>query len=270
MQVLKAVSAAFVLVLAGCATPRDSHELLAATLWMQTSAEYRADSEAAYRWARITLDRALAEPGWTAALEQTSVAPGSPPAVIMDLDETVLDNSRFEGELIKRRTVYSPALWSEWVAKAEAEAVPGAVEFIRYAESKGVTVFFVTNRNQAEEAGTRANLAKLGISASTNPDRVLVSGENGWTSDKTARRAEVAKTHRILLLVGDDLGDFVSGNRAPPAERRALAERYKDRWGERWVLLANPLYGSWDQVLYDREMTEEQQLKRKLEQVRGF
>ncbi len=258
------------LTVTACATPRDSHELLTATLWMQTSAEYRADSEAAYRWARTTLDQALADPSWTAALEQTGPVGGLPPAVIMDLDETVLDNARFEGELVKRRTVYSPALWSEWVAMADAEAVPGAVEFIRYAEGKGVSVFYVTNRNQAEEAGTRANLVKLGIIASVNPDRVLVSGENGWTSDKTARRAEIAKTHRILMLVGDDLGDFTSGNRAAPAERRALADRHKDKWGERWVLLANPLYGSWDQALYDREMTEEQQLERKLEQVRGF
>lgn len=254
--------------------PRDAHENLNATLWMQGAAEYRLDTQAKYRQAKATLDRAIADRRWTAAVEQSGdVSQLRPLAVIMDLDETVLDNSVFQGELTKRRTVFSLELWNAWVARGEAAALPGALDFISYAESRGVTVFYVTNRTAEGEAATRTNLERLGIRLPANIDTLMTAGEKpGWTSDKTSRRAAVAETHRILMLVGDDLGDFIAAYREMPEDRISAAQRHAAWWGERWVLLANPAYGSWEAALYGRQFSlpESEILRRKWEQLKSY
>lgn len=235
---------------AGGPAPR-AHELLAATLWMQTSAEYRIDTRVKYAGATAMLDVALADASWTAALEQTGDASSLPPAVVMDLDETVFDNNPFQGQLVRQGGRYTPALWSQWVARAEAEALPGAVEFIRYAQSRGVAVIYITNRTASEEAATRVNLARMGVPLSDRDDTILSRGERPeWAeSDKSTRRREVAARYRILLMVGDDMGDFLPSREAPEARVR-LAERHGSRWGRSWILLANPAYGSWEASLY--------------------
>jgi acid phosphatase len=81
----------------------------------------------------------------------------------------------------------------------------------------------------------------------------------------------VARSYRILLLIGDDLGDFVTGARARPEERVALAERYAPRWQTDWILLPNPYYGSWERALVDnrRDLSDEEILRLKLERLRG-
>lgn len=271
-----ALSAILLTALAACQDappPREAHENLNATLWMQGSAEYKVDTLGKYRQARATLDRALRDRRWTAATEQTGDASRLPPAVIMDLDETVLDNSLFQGELTKRRMLFSLDLWNDWVARAEATALPGAVEFIAYAESRGVSVFYVTNRTANGEAATRRNLEKLGVKLPTAVDTVMTAGENpGWSSEKTSRRVAVAATHRILMLVGDDLGDFIGASRDTAENRVKAAERHADWWGERWVLMANPAYGSWEAALYGRQFSlpESEILRLKREKLKAY
>jgi hypothetical protein len=119
---------------------------------------------------------------------------------------------------------------------------------------------------------TRRDLELLGIRTDGPDDVVLTRGENGWSSDKAARRAHVAAGHRILLLVGDDLGDFLSPARQSVADRLALARSREAWWGTRWILLPNPLYGSWESALtdHDRTLDEDEVLRRKLARVRGF
>ncbi len=249
-----------------------SDDRLGGVLWVQTSAEYRALAQAAFARARLELDRALADPTWTAALEQRGDATSLPPAVIADLDETLLDNSPYEADRIRAGLRYEAKSWGEWVNRARAAALPGALEFVRYAAERGVTLFYVTNRKATLEAGTRANLVALGFPLATDRDTVLMADEQpGWGSDKGSRRAEVASSFRILLLVGDDLGDFVSGARALPEERIALVEPFADRWQKSWILLPNPYYGSWERALSDNEsgLTDEEVLRRKLSRLRG-
>jgi acid phosphatase len=263
------------ITLAACQeAPRDTHENLNATLWMQSAAEYRVDTASKYRQAKVTLDRAIVDRRWTAATEQTGDVAGLRRlAVIMDLDETVLDNSAFQGELTRRRTIFTAALWDEWVAKAQATALSGALDFIAYAESRGVTVFYVTNRTVASEAATRRNLERLGVRLPADIDTVLTVRERPeWSNEKSNRRAMIAATHRILMLVGDDLGDFQAAAREMPVNRVKAAEQYAGYWGERWVLLANPTYGSWEAALYGRQfsLTDEEILRRKWESLHGF
>ena len=247
---------------------RDTHEQLNAVLWVQTSSEFWAQASAAYYGAQLALDQAMNQKSWSAALEQAAGFENLPPAVILDLDETVLDNSPAQAQVVLERTVYQPDLWTAWVEKIAAAAIPGAQAFLSLAEKRGVKIFFITNRTAAEQAATLKNLALLGIAASD--ETVLCSGENGWTSDKTARRALVAKSYRVLLLVGDDMNDFISTAKLTPAERLALAKTHADRWGKSWILLPNPVYGSWERALYPGLTKDEEILARKREHLKGF
>jgi 5'-nucleotidase (lipoprotein e(P4) family) len=242
--------------------PLRTHENLNATLWMQTAVEYRASALQAYHAARLALDAAVADPHWSAATEQSADASTKPLAVVLDLDETVLDNSPFEARMIAGSTAdtpvpYDEAVWRRWVAERKATAIPGAAEFLRYAASRHVTPIYITNRNVKDadgrdtgEAATVDVLRKLNIPVDANGDTLLMRGENGWnSSDKGPRRAFVAAKYRILLLVGDNFEDFVSVSDKSMGGRDMLASKYDDRWGTKWIVLPNPAYGSWEQAI---------------------
>lgn len=237
-------------LLAGCAGTPPPRDALQAVLWQLGAAEYRAVALQAYDAAGRSLTEALADTTWTAALEQPAGSGRLPPAVIVDVDETVLDNAAFGVRMVREGREFDPVAWDAWVAEASAPAIPGAVAFLRRADSLGVRVFYVTNRDALEEEGTRRNLARLGFPVDSSTDVVLTRGEReAWGSDKSSRRAEVARRHRVLLLVGDDLNDFVLALRAP-AERRELARDHASRWGRSWIVLPNPVYGSWQDALW--------------------
>lgn len=250
--------------LAGCA--RNPHPVLHSTAWVRTAPEYDAIAREAFRLAMDRLPEALAHPFWTAAVEQTGGYQELPPAVIMDVDETILDNTPFQARMIHEGEEFDPETWAAWVEEASASPVPGALEFARQAERLGVSIYYVTNRDQPQEAATRRNLEAAGFPlGSGGEDRVLTRGERReWTSDKSSRRAAVARGHRILLLIGDDLNDFLSA-RLSPAERDSLAARYEDRWGRQWIMLPNPLYGSWEDALYGFQsgLSPEEKTRRK-------
>ncbi|MGD8984958.1 MAG: 5'-nucleotidase, lipoprotein e(P4) family [Desulfobacteraceae bacterium] len=239
-----------------CSTDRQTHEGLRAVLWVQTSAEYGACAEQAYRAAKEKLDLAIRNQDWTAAPEQLKNYQHLPPAVILDVDRTVLDNSPFQGQLVKESRAFTGDLWEKWVFMAKALSVPGALEFVKYAESKKVEIFYVTNRTVNLEEATRKNLEGLGFPTKREPDTVLMRKEEGWGPDKSSRRRHVAKDYRILLLLGDDFNDFVSdvrGKGVTLTDRTRLANHYKHYWGEKWIMLPNPVYGSWEGALYEFE-----------------
>ena len=226
-------------------------ENLNAVVWMQTAVEYEASALQAYRLARLRLAEALDTPGWTAALEQTGSPSALPPAVVVDIDETVLDNSYYQARMVRDGTAYSDPTWNAWVEERRATAIPGALEFTRDAAQRGVTVFYVTNRVQQGERATRDNLAALGFPLDAQIDTVLTRGERPeWeASAKGPRRAHVAQRFRILLLVGDDLGDFVADAGGTPEDRRERTANHTDRWGRQWIMLPNPTYGSWERAI---------------------
>jgi acid phosphatase len=245
------------------------HPTLFATLWQQTSAEYRAVALQAYDEASEVLAEALADSGWTAAVEQEGHDYSTlPPAVVVDVDETVLDNSPQQARTILAGGSFDPEAWGAWVNEAQAPAVPGAREFLALADSLGVTVFYVTNRDQPLEEATRRNIEAEGLPLDPEIDTVLSRGEREeWSSDKTSRREAIAQRYRIIMLVGDDFNDFVSA-RLPREERDRLVERYRDRWGDRWIMIPNPTYGSWEGALYgEADDTPEERARRQLESL---
>lgn len=249
-----------------------SYDVLNANLWQQTAEEYRASAFQAYAAARRGLDAALADPGWTAAVEQTGDFSQRPPAIILDVDETVLDNSPYASRQIKMRKRYEGESWAAWCEESAAPPVPGAVELTRYAAGRGVTVFYVTNRNASLQEATRENLRRQSFPLAADRETLFTRGsrEEWKDSDKGPRRKFVADEFRVLLLVGDDLGDFLSGVKKTPAERQALAAPYASYWGSRWIVLPNPVYGSWEDALlgFERGLPEAELLRRKLEALR--
>lgn len=232
------------------------------TLWVQTSAEHAALCRQAYAAATSHLDAALADPQWSAALEQGQNRALLPPAIIVDVDETILDNSPFQGELLRNGTAFDPALFTEWVETAQAKPLPGAVAFLRAAHDRGVTIFYVTNRKAHEEPATRDNLARAGFPLDDHVDTVLMRLERpNWIWDKSSRREAIVRGYRVLMLIGDDLNDFVGNSRVTLEQRHQLSDSHRDWWGERWIILPNPTYGSWLGAIYDYEwgITEQEQ-----------
>jgi acid phosphatase len=225
-------------------------ENLNAVLWTQTAAEFRASAYQAYRAAEYSLMRALADPNWTAALEQTpETAAKLPPAIILDLDETVLDNTPIQVRLLLGRKPFTEADWDLWVNERRAEALPGAVDFLKVAHANSVSIFYITNRIcDPQRPGDPTVDVLRALSLPFRPQR-LFCRTDAW--DKSARRARVAAAHRVLLLIGDDLNDFVSipDEAANLAGRARLADAHRSYWGERWFMLPNPMYGSWERAV---------------------
>lgn len=224
---------------------------LDATLWMQTSVEHDFACVQSYRLATLQATQALQDPCWTAATEQQPGYVQLPPAVILDLDETVLNNAAFMGQLVQRDTSWSEQLWEEWVRSKQSTAVPGVKAFIHSLVEQGIAVYFITNRHYRLETPTVENLSRV-LDLPIQKSHVLLQQEKpDWTWNKTSRRAEVARDHRILLLLGDDYNDFVYQGKLSPEQRVVQGKRYQQYWGERWVILPNPVYGDWEKALYD-------------------
>jgi 5'-nucleotidase (lipoprotein e(P4) family) len=228
----------------------NTYENLNAVLWVQTSVEYRASTLQTYRNAEAALLHGLHDKHWTAALEQTDNFEDLPPAVILDLDETVLDNSVFSARLVVSGEHYSDEQWAKWVSEESAGLVPGASDFLQFAHTNGVASVYITNRvcdSSKDDDPTVRLLRSLRLPVEPIRERLMCAqGKND--SDKTARRAKCAAKYRVLLLFGDQLGDFLQ---IPPElsnlkGREKLFTAYQRLWGERWFQLPNPMYGSWE------------------------
>lgn len=233
-----------------------------AILWTQTSGEARALAYQAFTLARMVLDRDLQEHR-RSRLKR---------AIVVDADETVLDNSRYQATLLKNRQNYDAQTWTDWVKRAEAEAIPGAVEFLRYAASRGVRVFYVTNRNLAEKDATAINLKKLGFPDVS--DETLLVRTDAKTSSKEARRRTVGAKFRIVLLMGDNLNDFaeIFQQSKTVADRLAAVERNKSQFGKRFIVLPNVMYGDWESAVYEYnfKLSEEEKAAKRKSQLKTY
>tara|TARA_R110002073_G_scaffold11861_1_gene53260 strand:- start:37456 stop:38400 length:945 start_codon:yes stop_codon:yes gene_type:complete len=244
-----------------------------AVLWMQTAAEYRGNSLVIYQSAAGKLSHVIAAKDHTASIEQGEMAgcvPGHPcanakfkkmpSAIVLDIDETVLDNSAYQARLIRDNAQWDANTWDEWIASREAGAIPGAVDFIRAVKESGAAVVYITNRNcsvRSKNAGadpcpqredTLENMKALGFPSLSGKDLLLLQNQRPeWgASEKRARREYVAKSYRIAMLIGDDLGDLAPDVKSLSIDSRFDAvNKYRDLYGVYWFQLANPTYGSW-------------------------
>lgn len=238
-----------------------ANDNLNAVLWLQRSMEYRALSETVFRAATERLDAALADAGRDALVPTERAAAGNaatlPPAIILDIDETVLDNSAYQARMVVDGTAFTDPTWDAWVEERRAIPVPGAVAFTRAAAAKGVTVFYISNRSAALTDATLDNLRRQGLPV--QHDGVFlglgmdVPGCEQAGSGKTCRRQLVGRTHRVLMQFGDQLGDFVQPAANTAAQHAALHDEYRSWFGERWWVLPNPTYGGWESAVLETQ-----------------
>jgi acid phosphatase len=245
-----------------------AHDNLNAVAWVQTSVEYKALSEQTYRAAADHLDKALKEKNWDALVpeERGNAATGLKPAVVMDVDETVLDNSPYQARLVRDGTDYDEVSWDQWVAEKKAKPLPGVVDFAKAANAKGVTVLYISNRAVHLKEATIANLKSAGMPVATD-DVFLGLGtfvkdceQNG--SEKNCRRRLAGQKYRVLMQFGDQIGDFVQVIANTREGRDQLYGEYHDWFGERWWMLPNPTYGSWEPALFNNDWSQPKEARR--------
>lgn len=204
--------------------------MLLSTLYVQKAAEYQALCIQAYNLGQWKLDEKVANHTGDKKL-----------AVVVDIDETVLDNSPHAARSIIENTDY-PMYWDEWCHKAEALPIPGSVEFLNYAASKGVETFYISNRKAHLTESTMKNLIAKGFPFA-DTEHILLRTDS---RDKEERRNMVRENYDILLFFGDNLGDFLSDfDDKDTQSRHALVDQFKSEIGDQFIVLPNPTYGAW-------------------------
>ncbi|MFT4199049.1 MAG: 5'-nucleotidase, lipoprotein e(P4) family [Pseudoxanthomonas sp.] len=248
------------------ATPADDN--LNAVLWVQRSAEYQALCEQTYRAAADRLEQALRQKNWDALApeERGNSAKGLKPAVVLDVDETVLDNSPYQARLIQDGKEYDEVSWDAWVAEKKARAVPGVVDFAKAANARGVTLVYISNRAVHLQDATIANLKAVGLPVADDSvflglGTVLPGCEQNGT-EKNCRRRLAGQKYRVLMQFGDQLGDFVQVLANTVDGRRQVLEQYHDWFGERWWMLPGPTYGSWEPALFGNDWSQPREARR--------
>jgi acid phosphatase len=256
-------------VVAQAELPR-ADDNLNAVAWTQTAIERDLIYRQTYRAAEFQLDRALADPDWEALASDERKGErltALKPAVILDIDETVLDNSPYQARLVVNGENYDEFTWAQWCREENAAGLPGALEFTRLAASKGITVFYLSNRSQDLGQATLTNLRKLGFPIANDREVFLGLGifvpgceQNG--SDKNCRRELISRDHRVLMQFGDQLGDFVTIMANSREGRVEAMAPYLDWIGERWFVLPNPTYGHWESALFNNDWSQPPAVRR--------
>lgn len=225
---------------------KSQDHLIMSVLWYQKSSEMKALYYQCFNWAKLRVE-----------MDVTNNKSDKKKAVVVDIDETMVDNSPFEGYCINTGTSFTSESWSNWTSQVSAKALPGAVEFSKYAEEKGVEVFYISNRSVDDFDVTLENLQKENFAFADSAHLLLKT----TTSSKKARRETVEENYEIILLLGDNMGDF-----SEIFEDRSdnygfnLIEENKDKFGDRFIVLPNPMYGSWEKAVldYKKELTDEE------------
>jgi acid phosphatase len=240
-----------------------ANDNLNAVAWTQTAIEHDLIVREVYRSAGEKLLLALKDHKWDALPQGERKGPLKrlKPAVILDIDETVLDNSPYQARLIQGGGDFNEFTWSEWCREKAAKPMPGALEFTQMAAKQGVSVFYISNRAQDLNDATLDNLRADGFPVASGESVFLglgtmVDGCEQVGTEKGCRRELIGRTHRVLLQVGDQTGDFVDVLANTPEGRRAAMAPYEGWIGTRWFVLPNPTYGSWEPALFNNDWSQ--------------
>ncbi|GAB4330084.1 MAG: 5'-nucleotidase, lipoprotein e(P4) family [Bacteroidales bacterium] len=237
--------------------PSQSDYLEMAVLYHQQAAEYRALCFQAFNTARERIDMVSRQMGLSRKQ-----------AVVVDIDETMLDNSPYEAELVLRGEHY-PAYWDEWMNKADARPLPGALDFVHYVADKQMEVFYVTNRREKYRRQTLENLKKFDFPFADDQHLLMRSDE----SSKEPRRKLIEENYNIVLLIGDNLSDFSDAfDRLSITGRSEATSKLAKEFGKRYIILPNAMYGDWEGAVYNNDYTLSPEEKQKLrrDHLKGF
>ncbi|MDR1286110.1 MAG: 5'-nucleotidase, lipoprotein e(P4) family [Treponema sp.] len=209
-----------------------NHDLLMGILWQQNSGEYAALCYQAFNAGKAYI---------------ASLPPRENRAVVFDIDETVLDNSKYAAWMVVTGNPWGNDTWEGWCNAREADAVPGAIDFALYLTEQGIEIFYVSNRPDSTTESTIVNLQDLGFPLADR-DHVFLQ-EN--SSDKNPRLERIrALGYDIVLFAGDSLEDFDSATRRwTNRERRDWADAGIDGFGAYRIVLPNAVYGTFESAL---------------------
>ena len=217
---------------------------LFSSLFQQRAAEYRALCLQGYNIARMSIDNYSAQSS-------------KPKAIITDIDETILDNSPYAVHQAYLGQEYTTPTWYEWTDKSVADTMPGAASFLKYVASKNIQVFYITNREDKERAGTLKNLQRFGL---PNADEMHLYTKMN-TSSKELRRQQVMERYEVVLLMGDNLADLsMLFDKKNETERKNNTDVLANEFGKKFIVFPNANYGDWENSLYkfDYKLTQMQ------------
>ena len=243
----------------------DNEYQVAAVLYMQKAAEYRALTYQAFNIAKMRL---IADFDKNNLKSLPKNERKTPRAVVVDIDETVLDNSPQQAYLIKNRLSFNLPTWYAWGEKRSAKAIPGAVDFLDYANQKGVKIFYVSNRDEVQKQATIDNLKAAGFPDAT-VETVMLRQKD---SSKETRRQTISDKYRIVILMGDNLDDLSN-----VYEKKSIADRFlevdktREMFGKKFIVLPNAMYGTWENALYDYgHLTDAEKSAKRLELLESY
>jgi 5'-nucleotidase (lipoprotein e(P4) family) len=232
----------------------DNDYQIGAILFMQKAGEYRALCFQAFNWGK----RVLADDD-KSKKKLPKAQKNMPRAVVVDIDETMLDNSPAQASGAKNRLPFDLPTWYAWGDMRKAKAIPGAVDFANYAKSKGVRIFYVSNRDEVQKAATMDNLKAVGFPDISDENVILrpLDENNKPVSTKEPRRQAIAAKYRIVILMGDNLNDLsnVYENKSV-ADRFAEVEKARELYGNKFIVLPNAMYGDWENAIYKDDTTK--------------
>lgn len=229
----------------------DNEYQVAAILFQQHAAEYRALAFQAFNIARMQIEKDFDKENLKKLSKEERQKPR---AVVVDIDETVLDNSPHQGYLVKNRLPFGVASWLEWGELRKAKAIPGAVAFLEYARRRGFRVFYVSNRLEIQKKATIDNLRIAGF-PDVSEETVLLQTDK---STKEPRRQMILQKHRIVILMGDNLNDLAEEfENKSVAARFAEVDKAENLFGSKYIVLPNATYGAWESAIYDNKRLDE-------------
>ncbi|WP_299493808.1 5'-nucleotidase, lipoprotein e(P4) family [uncultured Shewanella sp.] len=221
-------------------TNKNDNLLISAVAWKQTAAEYKALYYQAFNMAKMQVDLALAK----------QQANDKPLAVISDLDDTLLNASNYWGYMIEHnKAFFDDPIWDEWVPTNHYTATPGALDFVKYCQSKGVDVFYVSNRDQGDSTYQYAvgNLIHLGFPF-VDKQHLIVQRD---ASNKEPAQQKIMQDYNVVVFLGDNLNDFQRKYYSQNVdERTRLMEEDKALFGSKFILMPNPTDGHWIRAIF--------------------
>lgn len=237
-------------------TANPADYLIQSVLWYQSSPEMTALYYQGYNVATANLTE----------FAKKQKKSKKPLAVVVDIDETMLDNSPMEGYLIHKGTAYKQEIWKEWSNMAKAKALPGAVDFTKHAKSLNVDIIYISNRDTTEIAATEKNLKNEGFEfADQDHFYFKTSG-----SSKDARRKQVLEKYNIVMLIGDNLSDFNTLFDKRDGSEFEYVKQFRKEFGRSYIILPNPMYGDWEKPITKGAKNEAEKYKAIIDKVVGF
>jgi 5'-nucleotidase (lipoprotein e(P4) family) len=259
---MKWILAAAAFIASACATAQTPPPAPPSGMqWLYGSGEGGASSLQAYHgFLAYVIARSEARPqesvvlAEVATLDNPAMRPcgDRPLAVVLDVDETALQNLGFEyDDAVHQGRPYDQERWNRWERSGAGLvlAMPGAPEALQSIRNHGVTVIFNSNRMAANAAQTEALLNDAGLGPAVHGETLWLQGDVAPGSGKDPRRAAIAERYCVIAMAGDQLGDFsdlFNARTLPVPDRRRYATTppFSALWGQGWFILSNPVYGS--------------------------